>query len=156
MQRNGLLLASCLLLTAGLGPAISQTQHDAEQIKATILSFEAALSSRDLGAVERLWAHEPYAAVFSPRDKSLSSGWEAVKRHWEEVFAFWSFLKVSVIEQPRIHVSGNMAWASTVVNAQGQVTHGGPLEFTTAQTDILEKRGDRWLMVYHHASRVPE
>jgi ketosteroid isomerase-like protein len=161
MRRLGmwtLLPALSLLLTLVAGGAMAQAQQspDRDQIRAIILSFDAALSARDLAAVERIWAHEPYVVVVSPRDKAFSFGWDAVKQHWEDVFEFWSFLKVSVLGEPRIHVTGNMAWASTVVNAAGQVRNGGPLEFTTLVTDVFEKRGDRWLMTAHHASRMPE
>jgi hypothetical protein len=37
------------------------------------------------------------------------------------------------------------------------VSNGPPgLIFTIIETQVYEKRGDRWLMISHHASRVPD
>ena len=33
---------------------------------------------------------------------------------------------------------------------------GEPFEFTALGTNIYEKRGDKWLVVHHHASKAAE
>jgi hypothetical protein len=38
----------------------------------------------------------------------------------------------------------------------GRGKSGQAHSFTIIETQVYEKRGDRWLMVSHHASRVPE
>ena len=43
-----------------------------------------------------------------------------------------------------------------VVGVEGKNKSGQALSFTIIETQVYEKRGDRWLMVSHHASRVPE
>jgi hypothetical protein len=42
------------------------------------------------------------------------------------------------------------------VGVEGKNKSGQALSFTIIETQVYEKRGDRWLMVSHHASRVPE
>jgi ketosteroid isomerase-like protein len=43
-----------------------------------------------------------------------------------------------------------------VVGVEGKNKSGQALSFIIIETQVYEKRGDRWLMVSHHASRVPE
>jgi hypothetical protein len=42
------------------------------------------------------------------------------------------------------------------VGVEGKDKRGQALSFTIIETQVYEKRGDRWLMVSHHASRVPD
>ena len=49
-----------------------------------------------------------------------------------------------------------MASTTGVVGVAGKNKSGQALRFTIIETQVYEKRGDRWLMVSHHASRVPE
>src|SRR6266480_2653464 len=83
--------------------SVAQTEQSAA-IRATIERFERALSTRDMEMIEQLWAHDPYVAVVSPRDKSFSIGWDAVRKHWEDVFEFWSYLYVYLESEPHIHI----------------------------------------------------
>ena len=41
-------------------------------------------------------------------------------------------------------------------DVQGRTKEDKPLSFRVIQTDVFEKRGDRWLLVSHHASRIPD
>jgi len=145
-----------LALTLIEPASIAQMDEQSRAIKALIESFERALSTRDMRMLEQLWAHEPYVMVVSPRDKSFSIGWDAVRNHWAEVFEFWSYLNVSLEAEPHIRIREGMAWASSVARAGGQTKAGQPLYFSTLMTDVFENREGRWYMVAHHASRMPE
>ncbi len=127
-----------LTLTLTEPASIAQTDEQSRAIKAVMETFERALSTRDIGMLDQIWAHEPYVMVVSPRDKSFSIGWDAVRSHWAEVFEFWSYLNVSLETEPHIRIREGMAWASSVM------------------TDVFENREGRWYMVAHHASRMPE
>jgi ketosteroid isomerase-like protein len=129
-----------LFMSNGIGHA---QQSDADGIKAAIDSFHAALSALDIRKMDDVWAHDPYVTVINPRDKTISTGWEAVRKSFEAVFGFWSELKVTGRDAPQIHISGLTAWA-TAINAP------------TFETGIFEKRGDRWLVVSWSAWRVPQ
>src|ERR1700680_1555814 len=94
----------------------AQQSLDRQNIAAAIDSFNAALSARDMGAMERIWAQESHAIVISTRDESFIFGWDAVKKHWEDVFAFWSYLRVSLKEKPQVHIHDGVAWAYSVAN----------------------------------------
>jgi SnoaL-like domain len=80
-RRTALALAIssiCLLAGNGIGHA---QQSDADKVKATIDGFHTAISSLDIRKMDDLWAHEPYAMVVNPRDKTVTVGWDAIRKN---------------------------------------------------------------------------
>ena len=136
------------------GHAMAQ-QSDTEKVKAALEAFYAALSARDLGKMEAIWAHDPDTMLVNPRDKSASIGWDAVRKNWETVFGSWSELKVARTGGS-VRVSGNVAWATGNADVTGKSKDGAAVNFVAMNTDILEKRGDQWLLVSHSAWRAPQ
>jgi ketosteroid isomerase-like protein len=80
----------------------------------------------------------------------------AVKKGWETAFAFWSDFKVTRTGEVQVHATPTVTWSSSTADVQGRTKDDKPLSFRVIQTDVFEKRGDRWLLVSHHASRIPD
>ena len=149
-----------LTATATLGLALLPSQAMAQQseiekVKAALDAFGAALSARDMGKMEAVWAHDPDAMLINPRDKSVAVGWDEIKKRWEAVFSAWSELKVTRTAGP-IRISGNIAWATGIAEVVGKTKAGVEQNAPTLSSDVFEKRGDKWLMVSHSAWRVPQ
>jgi ketosteroid isomerase-like protein len=139
------------------GDGIAQQRSDNDNVNAAVDSFHAALSNLDMGKMQNVWAQEPYVVLINPRDKAPALGWDAVKKDWQDgVFGFWAELKLSPKQAPQIHINQGMASTTGVVGVEGKDKRGQALSFTIIETQLYERRGDRWLMVSHHASRVPE
>jgi ketosteroid isomerase-like protein len=150
-----LFVGVALLADDGIGYA--QQGSDSDNVKAAIDAFHAALSNLDIGKMQNVWAQEPYVVLVNPRDRAPAIGWDAVKKDWQDgVFAFWAELKLSPKQVPQIHINQGMASTTGVTGVEGKTKSGQPLNFTIIETQVYEKRGDRWLMVSHHASRMPE
>ena len=92
----------------------------------------------------------------NPRDKTPAYGWDAVKKGWETAFAFWSDFKVTRAGEVHVHATPSVAWSSSTADVQGRTKDDKPLSFKVIQTDVFEKWGDRWLLVSHHASPIPD
>src|SRR5829696_4854815 len=75
-------VSTVLLLGLALFATGAQAQQSADDraIVAAVNGFNAALSSRDLGKMEAIWAQEPYVMLANPRDKAPSYGPDAVKK----------------------------------------------------------------------------
>ena len=145
---------------AALGVSLLSTsafaqQAEADKVKAALEGFNAALSSLDIGKMDAVWAHDADAILVNPRDKSVTVGWDAIKKNWESTFGVWSELKVSK-KSGNVHVSGNTAWATGVAEVIGKTKGGDTVNSPTFETDIFEKRGDKWLLVSHSAWRIPQ
>jgi ketosteroid isomerase-like protein len=148
--------ATALAISLLSGSAVAQ-QSDTDKIRATIDDFHAAISSLDIRKMDDLWAHDPYVMVVNPRDKSVAVGWDAVKKNWENVFNFWTDLKVTKTDGPHIHINGGVAWADGMTVVAGKPKTGEPINnASTLETGILEKRGDHWLVVSWSAWRAPQ
>jgi len=162
MHRFASLTMTTLLFVAVAVPAgdrIGHAQQQAENdnVKAAVDAFHAALSNLDMGKMQNVWAQEPYVVLINPRDKAPAVGWDTVKKDWQDgVFGFWAELKLLPKQAPQIHINQGTAMTTGVVGVEGKNKSGQALSFTIIETQVYEKRGDRWLMVSHHASRVPE
>jgi ketosteroid isomerase-like protein len=147
--------ATSTLALTGLPGHVFAQQSDPDKVKMALDAFYAALSARDMGKMDPVWAHEAHAMLVNPRDKSISVGWDAIRKNWETVFASWSELKVTRTGGP-IRVSGNVAWAMGTAEVAGKSKDGAAVNFVALNSDILEKRGDNWLMVSHSGWRAPQ
>jgi ketosteroid isomerase-like protein len=146
------LLCAAVVLLAGNGKGYAQEAD----IKATINAFHAALGSLDVSKMEPLWAHDADVISIQPRDKSISVGWDAVKKDWENTFGHNSELKVTEIDGPYIQVKGDVAWATGIEEAVIKTKTGQTFTAPTYDTMIFEKRGGQWLLVSQIALRVPK
>ena len=147
------LIGSGTLLLEGHRKALAQS--DADQVKATHEAFHNAISSLDMSKMEALWAHDADATLINPRDKSISVGWDAIKKDWEATFNANSQLKVTSTDA-HVHVNGNIAWVTGLAGVVGKLKTGAEVNAPTFEHTILEKRGDQWLIVSHSAWRVPQ
>jgi ketosteroid isomerase-like protein len=146
------LLAAMVFLGAA---AHAQQQSDADKVKDALEAFHAALSARDIQKMEEAWAHDPDVMYIGPRDSIITVGWDAVKSKWENVFSFWTELKVTTQDGPHLHVNAGVAWANVIANVVGKPKNGLPVNGPTFESFVLVKRGERWLLASDSTSRVP-
>jgi ketosteroid isomerase-like protein len=149
---HALSLATMLATTV---PVLAQEQPESAGVKLAAQAFYNALSQRDMAAMEEVWAIDAPTVLINPRDKSASIGWQAVKTNWKEAFAFWSDLKVSPRDM-NVRVFGDVASVASVALVEGRTRDGKPATFTALNTQLFEKKDDRWVLVSHHSSRAPD
>jgi hypothetical protein len=58
-------------------------QTNTSAAKDTISKIHDAISSLDISKMEPLWFHNAYVMLVNPRDKSVSVGWDDVKKNWK-------------------------------------------------------------------------
>jgi ketosteroid isomerase-like protein len=157
VTNRAMLLAMLLgfALVSTDAPAQKTTASEIEAVKAANSAFYAALSARDTAAIKNIWSSEANVQNAGPRSKNFDVGWEAQKRGYDAVFNAFPVLKVTM-DEPRIRINGNTAWVSGIENAERKNKAGETINGTNLGTSIFVKRGGRWLMVYHHASAVPQ
>jgi ketosteroid isomerase-like protein len=150
------LLCSGAAISVGTGTSQAQ-QSDTDKIKETINGFLEALEALDIHKMEDFWAHDARSTFIGPRDKTITTGWDAVRKKLEGIIAFWSELKHTTQEGPHIYQNGGTAWVLSIVLNLGKPKSGAPSNPTPAfNAFILEKRSDRWLIVSASAWRVPQ
>jgi len=145
----------CLALVVLIRGAVAQ-QSDTDTVKATLNNFFAALSSRDINKMEPLWVRDANVVLVNPPDKAPSIGWDAVKKNWEARFDSFSEWNVTPKEAPNVQINQGTATTTTLVSVQGKNKAGAAQSFSVLVTHVFVKRGDRWLLLTTHASRVPD
>jgi ketosteroid isomerase-like protein len=161
MDRRGVFHLFSGLLCAGVTFAVAHAakaqQTDTDSVRATIDGFHEALGTLDIGRVVEFWARDSDVTTINPRDKTVSVGWDAVRKSYEATFDFWSELKVTQKDKAHIRVNGPVAWADGITVAAGKPKKGDPIAgVLNFETCVLEKRDGRWLLVSRSVWRVPQ
>lgn len=153
--RNTLALITTLIAISS-NSALAQQAGDLEGVKAASKAFYAALAVIDDGAaMEKVWAHTPYVTYVGPRSKSITVGWDAVKKAWVETNKRTSQRNTTLSEQ-QIHVNGNLAWEMGQEGGAVKLKDGKEGKSDYIVTNVYEKTGGRWLMVSHHVQPKPQ
>lgn len=147
------ILATVIAILVGASGSRAQSS-DVDKVKALNEAFDAALSRRDMSAIDAAWAHDATVTAFHPPSKSPVVGWEAVRKSWEGAFNAFPELSVT-LQAPVVRVMGNAATVVGVEVVRGKRASGEVVEFNALTTNVYEKQGERWLMVHHQASRAP-
>ena len=152
-------VASLVALTAmGATEALGQSA-DAEGVKAAAAAFYAALNARDIGATEALWARDANPIMIHPSGPHARApvvGWEAVRRSFEEAWPQFAEFTVTVNEPQEVRVAQKAAVLVAVTPVRIRTRGGEPISYTALATFGYERQDGRWLIVVHHASRVPQ
>lgn len=161
-MRRRTIRAYSAAVTAGLalanGLVFAQQSTDIEAVKAANTAFYAALSARDLKAMEGLWANKPYVINIGPVSKTIAVGYEdAVSKYFSNNFNnVFSEVSASMNSTAQVQTDGKLAWVVGTENAKLVFKSGEVREFVTFTTNIYEKDGNRWLMVSHQAAMQPK
>ena len=143
------------LALLGICNASAETDPATKAIELANHQFDKALSARDVAEMENVWVRDAHVAAIHPSSKAPIVGWEAVRKSWETTFDRFSEIAVSM-KDPQIRISQNVAWVVGVEAVQGKLKNGDAAAFAAVTTNIFEKHGERWLMVFHSSSRVPQ
>ena len=148
-----LTLGAALPAGKAFGQEKAQQTSDVERVNATSQVFIAAISARDLSAMEKVWAHESYATFIGPLSTTVVVGWDGVKKAWEMRFDQFDRVTISLAES-HVHANGKVAWAVGVEKVQLLRKDGGILDFDAFVTNVFEEQDGRWLLVSHQATPI--
>jgi hypothetical protein len=129
---------------------VNTTTGEADVLAANEKFYEA-LSAGSIEGLSAACAHDP--DVTALHETSTAVGWQEVLDSWKAV-PFETFSELSVVmANPVIKVN----WAIARVGLErvrGKLKDGQDFAFTALGSNIYEKRGEKWLVVHHHASKA--
>ena len=157
MRRTLLLGSAALLLglATGMGGGRAQQAPEAEAIRAANAAFYAALSARDLGALERVWVRDGQVFNIFGASRTPMVGWSAVRGGYEDLFGRFPELSVTMPE-PLVAQNGDSALVVGVETLRARLANGEAANLLLPTTNAFIRRDGRWLMVHHHSSRPPQ
>jgi len=146
------MLTTMLPIGGAVGLQKSQ-EGDVQRVEAATKDFIAAISARDIEAMDKLWAHESYATFMGPLSTTIVVGWDGVRKAWEMRFGQFDRVTISVPES-HLHVNGDVAWAIGIESVQLLRKNGETIGFDAFVTNVLERHDSRRLVVSHQATPV--
>jgi ketosteroid isomerase-like protein len=152
-------MVTIAMTTLGLSCAVSSFARsevsDFDQVKAANQAYYAALSARDLAAMERVWAQSPRDVNVAPPIKPAAHiGWDTIEKNYQTFWATLDELTVSM-EESQVVVHGSVAWVYGIEQARLRTKNGEVSAGPNFGTSIFIKEGGRWLMVFHQAALIP-
>jgi len=151
MIRNTIPAAIALLLWAMMSPASAQGATDSERIKAASQSFVAAVTGRDINAIDKVWAHESYSSFIGPLSTTVVVGWDGVRKAWQMRFSQFDRVAIST-DEPHVHFNGKVAWAVGMEKIELLRKDGKTIRFDAFVTNVFENKDGQWLVVSHQAT----
>jgi ketosteroid isomerase-like protein len=148
-----LILGFSLAVDSAVGQQNVQPTSDVEDVNAASQIFIAAITARDIGAMDKIWAHESYATFMGPLSTTIVVGWHGVRKAWEMRFSQFDRVTISVAES-HVRTNGNAAWAFGIEKVQLLRKNGDTLSFDALVTNVFKNRDGRWLMVSHQATPI--
>lgn len=140
-----------LFLTIAAPMAKADDQSD---VLAANKGVEDSFSKLDIASIEGTWRHDENVSVIHPSSKSPVVGWQAVQKTYADHPARYNDFKVSM-ENPHVTVSGDIAWTVGIEKVYAHRKNGELLDISALTTNIFQKFDGKWLLVHHHASRLP-
>ena len=127
---------------------------DPEQVVEANLKFYFALESQDIDLMDEVWATDASAICVHPGWTRLA-GWENIRASWEQMFRNTNSIMRIDVSEVSVEVQGSTAWVSCLES----ITTANRDRVRRAQayaTNVFVFEDDRWLLVLHHASIIPD
>ena len=123
-----------------------------EAITAANAEFYDAVEACAIDRMEAVWSHDANVRCVHP-GWDVVVGWGRVRESWEYMFENEPQMRISPAEV-YVQTSGDLAWVSCIENIT--VFQESSFEsIQAAATNLFVRRGERWLMIHHHASPIP-
>jgi ketosteroid isomerase-like protein len=142
----GLALAA---VAAWLAPVPAAAQDQAGHVRDVLERNAAAFERGDMAALDKIWAGDPWVAVFEGGHSNY--GWADYRdNHLAPELKGMKNFRYS-LSDVRVRVSGETAWA-TFRYALLADTSGRRVDVRGLGTAVLERRGQEWRIVHWHTS----
>lgn len=134
-------------------PPSPHLETDEQEVLAANQAFYEALQSLELARMEAVWLHDDWVRCLHP-GWDLILGWDDIVESWANIFRSTTQMRVA-ISRVLVHVAGDAAWVSCLENVTSTFEEGFATAIVEA-TNIFMRRNDRWLMVHHHTTPLPD
>jgi ketosteroid isomerase-like protein len=145
-----IVIFTLLMGSVAAEPASSET----DAVKAANQAFYSAFSTRDVAAMQKVWSSDADIQNIGPTNKSVTVGWDKIGKGFQTLFAAFPELKSTM--EPDIKIVGAVAWTTGIEQVQRKDKAGAISSASNLATNIFQKQDGHWLMVHHHASRIPQ
>ena len=153
-QRKLIAIGFGLLLLAS--QAVAQTKKEAvpartDEVGTVLRALYAAWGDLDPAKTARFYAKDADLAFFDVAPMKYT-GWAAYAAGVPQAFAPYKSGKFTLNDDLRTHRQGHLAWATATWHAELTKKDGSKESLEGRYTAVVEKRGDKWLVIHEHMS----
>ncbi len=150
MKKFLIVLASACL--AGCGDSDAGKTRDATAFfRPYFDKVAAAWSTLDVSKPAAFYAKDANIVFFDISPLKYN-GWQDFEAGSRKLFSDWSSMKFTVSPDFHATLAGNIAWATYTADLAVQPKSGNPMNMQARGTDILERRGEQWVIIHEHFS----
>ena len=143
----GMAVLGFLFLAAHAGAA----DADEQAIRTTLAQVTENWSAMNVDANDAYYVADANAVwfYFAPLQYA---GWNAYKEGVKKIFAEVQSASIKMNDDAVVHRRGKVAWVTYTLTAELRAKDGKVTKGEGRGTDVLEKRGGKWMIVHEHVS----
>ncbi len=144
----GAVLAGLFLVS--VAPAQSANKEELV-VRETVQKVHANWATLNPDTNDAYYAPDAHLAFFDLAPLKYD-GWAEYKEGAKKMLAGFKELKLHLNDDLAVHVSGKLACATGTWAGDSTSTDGKTAHMEGRYTDVLEKRGSKWIVVHEHFS----
>jgi ketosteroid isomerase-like protein len=149
---RGLIAVLAVLLASCGGPAAPAKTEDATaELRPLMEKLMADWGTLDPSNVAKYYAKDPGLPFYDVAPLKYS-GWQEYESGSKKTFSDWKSIKITMGPDFKASRNGDIAWATFTSLFEITPKTGDVLKAAGRNTEVLEKRGNDWIIVHEHAS----
>ena len=128
------------------------TSDDEAQIKTLEDSFVAAVNTKDVDAIMKVYVPDASLVVFDVVPPRQYVGADAYRKDWQDFFAMFNGPVKFRISDLNIEAAGSLGYGHSIQHVSGTDMKGQPIELVVRVTDGYRKVDGKWLIAHEHVS----
>lgn len=128
------------------------TSDDEAQIKTLEDLFVAAVNTKDVDAIMKVYVPDASLVVFDVVPPRQYVGADAYRKDWQDFFAMFNGPVKFRISDLNIEAAGSLGYGHSIQHVSGTDMKGQPIELVVRVTDGYRKVDGKWLIAHEHVS----
>ena len=145
------LICVAVLGSALLAASAMAADSDEQAIRSVLAKATENWSAMNVDANDAYYAADAGAAWFDLAPLKYA-GWAEYKAGVKKVFGGFESLSLKLNDDLMVQRRGKMAWATYTFTTELKMKDGKSEKGVGRGTDVLEKRGGKWVIVHEHVS----
>lgn len=138
-------------------PAATEDRAAAYEVAAARAAWLEAFASQDLDRMMSFYVDDIYSydLMAAPTEAGLAMAFdgEAIwRQNWITFFGMFAEDLVITIEDLTVYQKGDLATVYGLTRLEGTIEGGPYVDMWVRETNLLQRVGDRWLVVHDHVS----
>ena len=144
-------ISGAFIVLTGCANAPARTEDATAEIKPLMEKMAVAWATLDPSKVAQYYAKEVGLAFYDIAPLKYT-GWQEYQDGTQRAFADWKSMTWTIGPDLKAYKNGNIAWVTFTSTYEITPKTGDLIKLAGRTTEVLEKRGQDWVIVHDHES----